>query len=122
MVKVFGPEYLREPTVEDTGKLLAIGAAKGFPGMLASVDCMHRQWKNYLKSLCGQYQGHVKEATIILEAVASHDFWIWHAFFGTSGSFSDTNVLQRSPLFKRLYDGEAPPCNYTINGHNYNIG
>lgn len=40
-VKMFGLEHLREPTVQDTEKLLAIGAARGFPGMLASVDCMH---------------------------------------------------------------------------------
>ncbi|XP_020194410.1 uncharacterized protein [Aegilops tauschii subsp. strangulata] len=31
VVKVFGPEYLREPTVEDMKKLLAIGVARGFP-------------------------------------------------------------------------------------------
>ncbi|XP_048574065.1 uncharacterized protein LOC125554596 [Triticum urartu] len=41
VVKVFGAEYLREPTVEDTEKLLAIGEARGFPDMLGSVDCMH---------------------------------------------------------------------------------
>ncbi|EMS51258.1 26S proteasome non-ATPase regulatory subunit 13 [Triticum urartu] len=37
------------------------------------------------------------------------------------GSCNDINVLQRSPLFKRLCDGEAPSCNYTVNGHKYNM-
>ena len=81
----------------------------------------------------GQYQGHSKEATIVLEAVASQDFWIWHVFFGMPGSHNDINVLQRSenndinvlqrsPLLKRLCDGKAPPCNYTVNGNDYTMG
>ena len=43
VVEVFGPEYLREPNAQDTKKLLAIGEARGFPGMLRSIDCMHWQ-------------------------------------------------------------------------------
>ncbi|XP_020181336.1 uncharacterized protein [Aegilops tauschii subsp. strangulata] len=57
MVEVFGPEYLREPNEQDTKKLLAIGEARGFPGMLGSIDCMHWQWKNCTKRLRGMYQG-----------------------------------------------------------------
>lgn len=41
MVKVFGIEHLIEPNVQDTSRLMAIGAARGFPGMSGSVDCMH---------------------------------------------------------------------------------
>nr|XP_020163663.2 uncharacterized protein LOC109749081 [Aegilops tauschii subsp. strangulata] len=52
MVGVFGPEYLREPNAQDTEKL-AIGEARGFPGMLGSIDCMHWQWKNCPKGLQG---------------------------------------------------------------------
>jgi hypothetical protein len=73
VVQVFGVEYLREPNVHDTEKLLAIGEARGFLGMLGSIDCMHWQRKNCPKGLCGIYQDHTKVATIILEAVASHD-------------------------------------------------
>jgi hypothetical protein len=68
------------------------------------------------------YKGHVHEPTIILEAVASKDLWIWHAFFGMPGSHNDINVLQRSPLFARLAEGQAPEVNYTINGHDYIMG
>ena len=39
-----------------------------------------------------------------------------------SGSHNDINMFQRSPLFKRVCDGEAPPCNYTVNGHNITMG
>jgi hypothetical protein len=68
------------------------------------------------------YQGHTKEATFILEAVASHDLWIWHAFVGVPGSHNNINVLQRSPVFRRLCNGESPSCNYTVNGRDYNMG
>jgi hypothetical protein len=44
--------------------------------------------------LAGQYRGHSKGCTIILEAVASQDLWIWHFFFGMAGSHNDINMLQ----------------------------
>jgi hypothetical protein len=94
VVEVFGPQYLKEPTVADTERLLAISEATRWPGLLGSLDCMHWKWKNCPKALQGQYRGHVKIPTIIFEAVASQDLWIWHAFFGMHGSHSDINVLQ----------------------------
>ena len=41
IVQVFGPEYLRTPNVEDVARLLEMKKARGFPGMLGSIDCMH---------------------------------------------------------------------------------
>jgi hypothetical protein len=60
--------------------------------------------------------------TIILEEVASHDRWIWHAFFGVAGSNNDINVLNQSHLFVEQLRGEAPKVQYSINGREYNIG
>jgi hypothetical protein len=60
--------------------------------------------------------------TIILEAVASHDHWIWHAFFGVAGSNNDINVLSQSDLFVKHMRGENPKLWYSINGREYNIG
>ncbi|XP_073363603.1 uncharacterized protein [Aegilops tauschii subsp. strangulata] len=108
VVEVFGPRYLREPTVADTERLLGISKA--------------RRWPKPLKALQEQYQDHVKKPTIILEVVASQDLWVWHAFFGMPGSHNDINVLQRSSLFARLTEGKAPPCLYIANGHEYNMG
>jgi hypothetical protein len=120
--EVFGDKYLRSPNAQDTARLLAIGEERGFPGMLGSIDCMHWAWKNCPKKWHGMFKGHVNEPTMILEAVASQDLWIWHSFFGLPGSNNDLNVLQRSPVFAKQAGGEAPEVNYSINGHEYTMG
>ena len=122
VVLVFGPLYLREPNGADTERLLAISEASGWPDLLGSLNCMHWKLKNCPKVLQGQYQGHVKKSTIILEAVALHELWICHVFFGILGSHNDINMLHRSPLFVRLIGGKTPLCHYTVNGHEYNMG
>ncbi|XP_074361166.1 uncharacterized protein LOC141701410 [Apium graveolens] len=66
--------------------------------------------------------GHKGVPTILLEAVASSDLWIWHAFFGVAGSNNDINVLDRSPVFNEVLEGRAPEVNYNVNGKNYNLG
>ena len=76
VIRVFGPEYLRAPNEEDTKRLMAMNEARGWPGMLGSVDCMHWNWKNYPKDWAGQYTSHHHKPTIILEVVAFHDLWI----------------------------------------------
>lgn len=76
VIAMFGPEYLREPNATDTTRLLAKNAIRGFLGMLGSIDCMHREWKNYHSAWQSQYRCHVRACTIILEAVASQDLWI----------------------------------------------
>ncbi|XP_057248332.1 uncharacterized protein LOC130590282 [Beta vulgaris subsp. vulgaris] len=89
---------------------------------MGSIVCMHCQWKNCPRAWKGLYQGRSKTATVILEAVASCDLWIWHAFFGTPGTYNDINVLQRSSVFDDLYQGKAPQVNFTVNGNTYNKG
>ena len=122
VVAIFSDEYLRSPNNNDIARLLSIGESRGFPGMLGSVDCMHWKWKNCPTAWHGMYSGHFHEPTIILEAVASYDLWIWHAFFGLLGSLNDINVLERSTIFNELAEGRAPSVNYSVNGHEYTMG
>ncbi|KAK1606514.1 hypothetical protein QYE76_030187 [Lolium multiflorum] len=98
VIAVFGDYYLRSPTVEDTERILATNEARG------------------------NVQGSQKGCTVILEAVATHDLWIWHSFFGMPGSNNDINVLNCSPVFSKLVEGHAPPVDYVINGRHYNKG
>ncbi|KAJ0839217.1 putative harbinger transposase-derived protein [Helianthus annuus] len=111
----FGQEYLRRPNNGDLARLLHVGADRGFPGMVCSIDCMHWEWKNCPTAWAGQYAGRSGKPTIILEAVASYDLWIWHAFFGTPGTCNDINVLQRSPVFDDVLSGQAPHVSYVVN-------
>ncbi|GJV63928.1 ALP1-like protein [Tanacetum coccineum] len=52
----------------------------------------------------------------MLEAVASYDLWIWHAFFGVAVADNDLTVLNNSPLFDDLLDGVAPVAPFECNG------
>ncbi|XP_010693562.2 uncharacterized protein LOC104906494 [Beta vulgaris subsp. vulgaris] len=117
----FSNDYLRRPTDEDLHRLLSEGERRGFPGMIGSIDCMHWQWKNCPVGWKGMYQGRSRTTTIILEAVASRDLWIWHAFFGIPGSCNDINVLQRSPVFDDILNGRAPNVTYIVNGNTYHM-
>ncbi|XP_051220944.1 uncharacterized protein [Lolium perenne] len=76
IIKLYGPTYLRAPNEDDTKRLMEINEKRGWPGMLGSLDCMHWTLKNCPKAWHGQYCGKSKDATIVLEAVASQDLWI----------------------------------------------
>jgi hypothetical protein len=122
IVHLFGPEFLRKPNAHDITSLLDVAQRRGFPGMLGSIDCMHWEWERCPTAWHGSYRGHFKKPTIILEAIASHDLWIWHAFFGLPGSCNDINVLHRSLVFDSLAKDDTPPISYIVNGTEYTMG
>lgn len=125
VMQIFGPEYLRKPTVTDVEKLYRHHEAKhGFPGMLGSLDCTDWEWFGCPYAYKAQYvrRDHGPNPFILLEAVASQDLWIWHAFFGVAGSNNDINVLYQSPLFNDLKTGRAPEVPFVANGVSYPHG
>jgi hypothetical protein len=122
IITVFGDEYLRPPSPAELEHILSVNEARGFPGMIGSIDCMHWEWANCPTAHAGMYKGHKGKPTLILEAVATQDLRVWHAFFGLPGSHNDINVLQRSPVFDDLANGNTPPVEFTVNGNPYNLG
>nr|XP_043615919.1 protein ALP1-like [Erigeron canadensis] len=58
----------------------------------------------------------------MIEAVASQDLWIWHAFFGASGSNNDINVLNWSPLYDTTRNGTALDTSFTLRDRLYKRG
>ncbi|CAH9104978.1 unnamed protein product [Cuscuta europaea] len=123
IIGVYEAHYLRNPSMDDIRMLLKEGESRGFPGMLGSLDCMHWQWKNCPSAWHGTHtNGFKRVPTLILEIVASQSLWIWHAFFGMTGSNNDITVLDRSPLFDDLINGVAPPCKFIVQGNEYNMG
>jgi hypothetical protein len=122
IVNIYADKYLRSPNKDDIRRILAVSDKRGFPGMMGSLDCMHWLWKNCPIADKGQYSGKEKEATVILEAVATHDLWIWHAFFGLPGTLNDITVLDQSPIFQKWQDGHGLSVQYKVNGNDYNLG
>ncbi|XP_048600198.1 putative nuclease HARBI1 isoform X1 [Brassica napus] len=121
IIQLFGDEYLRRPTPDDLQRLLDVGEVRGFPGMIGNIDCMHWEWKNCPTAWKGQYTRGSGKPTIVLEAVASQNLWIWHAFFGLPGTLNDINVLDRSPVFDDILQGRAPKVKFKVNNHTYRM-
>ncbi|KAI5328269.1 hypothetical protein L3X38_027666 [Prunus dulcis] len=112
-------DYLSRPTPRELQRILQKAESRGFPCMIGSIDCMHWQWKNYPTAWQGDYGNRKGHKSIILEAVAGFDTWVWHAFFGVAGSQNDLNVLGQSPVFNDVLRGEAPNITYEINNTIY---
>ncbi|KAL7219262.1 hypothetical protein ACSBR2_012363 [Camellia fascicularis] len=73
IIALYEEQYLRSPNENDIARLLEEGKARGFPGMLGSLDCVHWKWKNCPTAWHGTHRGHYNKPTLILEAVASKD-------------------------------------------------
>lgn len=63
-----------------------------------------------------------EKPTIMLEVVASHDLWIWHAFFGVVGSNNDIYVLNQSNVFASVLEGKSPTVQFMVNTTQYDMG
>ncbi|GKC61834.1 ALP1-like protein [Tanacetum coccineum] len=125
IMNLYGEEFLRKPTYTDIEKLYAYHNEKhGFPGMLGSIDCTNWPWANCPVAFKAQFSrgDHGPDPFILLEAIASNDLWIWHAFFGVSGMNNDVNVLRQSPIFNDLKSGRAPDVPFVVNNVPYKRG
>nr|XP_043619883.1 protein ALP1-like [Erigeron canadensis] len=124
IVDTYKTEYLRKPTTHDLQRLFEAHEERHhLLGMIDSQDCTHFVWKMCPMEWRGQYKrGDHEYPTIMLEATASRDLWIWHTFFGPPGTLNDINVLQQSPLFLPERMGTAPYIPFSVNGRTYRRG
>ncbi|KAJ0567004.1 putative harbinger transposase-derived protein [Helianthus annuus] len=124
IIDLYGARYLRTPTWDDLQKIYEVHSAEhGLPGMIGSLDCMHWRWDNCPTAWRGQHtRGDQKGPTVILQAVASQDLWVWSAYFGVVGSCNDINVFEQSPLLEDWISGRAPKASFYANGNYYPHG
>ncbi|XP_022040286.1 uncharacterized protein LOC110942832 [Helianthus annuus] len=124
VISLYGRRYLRMPTAADVPLLYeAHQRIHGFPGMLGSLDCTHWEWATYPTAWKGQHhRGDHDGLTLILQAVASQDLWIWHAYFGMAGANNDIQVLMSLNLFDDVIDGVAPDTSFYANDVEYKYG
>jgi hypothetical protein len=119
MKSEFGSQYLNHcPSATEIERSTAINAGRGFPGMFASWDCKHFSWKNCPIALAGQHKGKGTDKTLVLEAIADPDLYIWYSFFGEAGSLNDINILNKSSIVASILDGifDLQTTPYTVNG------
>ncbi|GKE36528.1 ALP1-like protein isoform X1 [Tanacetum coccineum] len=105
-MKIYGPEYLKKLTVTDIEKLYRHHEEKhGFPGMLGSLDCMDWEWFDFPYDFKGKYfrGDYGPKPFILLEAIASQDLWIWHAFFEIPFVANDVTYLWGYYLIDGIY-------------------
>jgi len=90
--------YLRKMSRADAKRVTDMHYRQhGVIGMIGSLDCMHVFWRLCPVAWQGQQRGKEKKPSIVLEAMADYNLWIWHACFGWAGSLNDINIWDRSP-------------------------
>ncbi|GKC43845.1 ALP1-like protein [Tanacetum coccineum] len=112
-MEIYGPEFLRKPTVTNVEKLYRHQEEKhGFPRMLGSLNCTDWEWFGYPYAFKAQYvrRDHGLNPFILLEVVASQDLWIWHTFFAPEIPFVANGVTYPSGyyLVDKIYPELAP--------------
>ncbi|XP_021995599.2 uncharacterized protein LOC110892757 [Helianthus annuus] len=124
IIDLYGARYLRTPTWDDLQKICEVHSAEhGLLGMIGSLDCMHWHWDNCPTAWRGQHtRGDQKGPTVILQAVASQDLWVWSAYFGVVGLCNDINVFEQSPLLEDCISGRALKASFYANGNYYPHG
>eukprot|EP00918_Siedleckia_nematoides_P042379 GHVU01092383.1.p1 GENE.GHVU01092383.1~~GHVU01092383.1.p1 ORF type:complete len:448 (-),score=38.68 GHVU01092383.1:79-1422(-) len=123
IVRIYGSKWLHMQGPEHVQSTAAEYERQGFPGLLGCIDCMHWLWDNCPLAHAGQYKGKEKKPSIVLEAVADRNLYIWHSFFGVAGANNDVNVLDKSPLlFLATNDDSIFNIEYTVNGNRYDTG
>lgn len=75
-------------------------------------------WQVGMSTLCigkvqivwvGQFKGKNMEPTVVMEAIADSELWIWGSFFGFQRSLKDIIVLDQSSIDEDIIKGDLSP-------------
>jgi hypothetical protein len=69
VVHISRDEYLRALNAQDTVRLMTMNSARGFSGMLGSIDCMHWKWDKCPTTWRAAYTGHKDGPIMILKSL-----------------------------------------------------
>nr|XP_043620137.1 uncharacterized protein LOC122591984 [Erigeron canadensis] len=109
-IQLYHNEYMRKPTQEDVNRVTAKHLE------------VHETAPPHGKANTLVATGDKGHPTIMLEAVALYDLWIWNAYFGPAGSNNDINILNESDLFDQLLEDRAHVVNFIANGEQFTKG
>jgi hypothetical protein len=77
----------------------------GVHGMIGSLDCSHFVWGNCPVAHHGQFQGKEGKPTLVVEAMADHTLYVWHAVFGYAGTLNDIIIWDNSFILHSICNG-----------------
>lgn len=60
-------------------------------------------------SMAEMFSGKEGQFTVVLEAIADSELWIWHLKIGFPGSLKEINILGSSTTIRGIMKGEFPP-------------
>jgi hypothetical protein len=63
---------------------------------------MHVPWKNCLVAWQGTHSDKAGFPALVLEAMAAHNMWFWHAAFRWPGTLNDINIWNGLPLHEEF--------------------
>jgi hypothetical protein len=83
----------------------------GIPG---SLDCSHFVWGNCPVAHHGKFQGKEGKPTIVVEALADHNLFAWHAVLSYCGTLNDITIWDSSYLLQSLCYGSFSDLDFTF--------
>ncbi len=110
--------YFRTLTPADARRVEAMHhEVYAIRGMVGSLDCSHFVWENCPVAYHGHYQGKEGRPTLVVEAMADHSLYVWHAVFGYCGTLNDITIWENSMLLQSICDGS-----FAENDFHFSIG
>lgn len=107
VIKCFGEEHLRRPSLAELMELSEYYARLGFPGCIGAVDCSGWEWKNCPVASHGQNKGKDCKPMLRVEVISDDKLMIWHVMFGSPGSKNDISIMSQSELCNDIRGGNG---------------